>query len=57
MIIVNVSLPSSETIKAFFEAYKKRSERSFAIFGWSVRNRAMWAENRKIWLAREFRTP
>ena len=31
--IGNLLLPSSETIKAFLEAYKKRSERSFAIVG------------------------
>ena len=29
----------------------------FRDFWISVRNRALWAENRKIWLAREFRTP
>jgi len=31
--IGNLLLPSSETVKAFLEAYKKRSERSIAIVG------------------------
>ena len=43
--------------QGIFRGVQEALGAKFRDFGWSVLNRAMRAENRKIWLAREFRTP